>query len=59
MKLWKWIGLAGVVGAAAVGVAAGTATVKRKRREYIEANPSELRDRLHARHAEAVARQAG
>jgi len=59
MKLWKWIGLAGVVGVAAMGVAAGSATVKRKRREFIEANPSELRERLHARHSEAVARQAG
>lgn len=56
MRLWKWIGLAGVVGVAAVGIAAGTATVKRRRREYVEANPSELRDRLHARFAEARAR---
>lgn len=56
--MWKWIGLAGVVGAAAIGVAAGTVTVQRKRREYVEANPSELRDRLHARFEEAQTRQA-
>lgn len=59
MQLWKWIGLAGVVGAAAVGIAAGTASVQRKRREFVEANPSELRERLHARLAEAESRQAG
>lgn len=58
MKLWKWIGLAGVVGATAVGIAAGTATVRRRRREFVDANPSELRDRLHARFAEAEARRA-
>jgi len=59
MRMWKWIGLAGVVGVAAVGVAAaGNATVQRRRREFIEANPDELRDRLHARWDEAQARQA-
>ncbi len=56
MNVWKWIGLAGVVGVAAVGIAAGTANVKRKRREYIEAHPDELRERLHARLEEARAR---
>ena len=59
MRMWKWIGLAGVVGAAAIGVAAaGNATVQRRRREFIEANPDELRDLLHARWDEARARQA-
>lgn len=59
MRMWKWIGLAGVVGAAAIGVAAaGNATVQRRRREFIEANPDELRDLLHARWDEAQARQA-
>jgi hypothetical protein len=57
MNKWKWIGLAGVVGAAAVGVAAaGNATVKRRRREFVEAKPDELRDRLHERHREALSR---
>lgn len=58
MRVWKWVGLAGVVGAAAVGIAAGTATVRRKRREFVEASPDELRTRLHERLAEAEARQA-
>ncbi|MGA9277246.1 hypothetical protein [Ilumatobacter sp.] len=58
MRIWKWVGLAGIVGAAALGVAAGAATVKRKRREFIDANPDELRDRLHARLAEAQSRRA-
>lgn len=59
MRMWKWIGLAGVVGAAAIGIAAaGNATVQRRRREFIEANPDELRDLLHARWDEAQARQA-
>lgn len=58
MRVWKWVGLAGIVGAAAVGIAAGTATVRRKRREYVDANPDELRTRLHERLREAEQRQA-
>jgi hypothetical protein len=58
MRIWKWVGLAGVVGAAAVGIAAGTATVRRKRREYVDAHPDELRTRLHERWREAEQRQA-
>lgn len=57
MKLWKWIGLAGVVGVAAVGIAAGTASVQRKRREFVDADSDELRDRLHERLREAQSRQ--
>jgi hypothetical protein len=60
MRIWKWVGLAGVVGAAAVGIAAGTTTVqRRRRREYVDANPDELRVRLQERLQEAQARQAG
>jgi len=59
MRIWKWVGLAGIVGVAAVGIAAGRATVIRKRREFIEANPDELRTRLHERLREAQERQAG
>ena len=59
MGLWKWVGLAGIVGVAAVGTAAGAVTVKRKRREFIEANSDELRDRLHQRLRDAEARQVG
>ena len=53
MRIWKWVGLAGIVGVAAVGIAAGTATVKRKRREFIDATPDDLRNRLHERLLEA------
>ena len=41
-----------------LGVAAGTTTVRRRRREFIDANPDELRTRLHARFREAEERQA-
>ena len=56
MGLWKWVGLAGIVGVAAVGTAAGAATVKRRRREFVEANSDELRNRLQERLREAEAR---
>lgn len=59
MRIWKWVGLAGIVGVTAVGIAAGTATVRRKRREFVDANPDELRSRLHERLREADERQAG
>jgi len=59
MRIWKWVGLAGIVGVTAVGIAAGTATVRRKRREFVDANPDELRSRLHARLRDAEERQAG
>ena len=59
MRIWKWVGLAGIVGVTAVGIAAGTATVRRKRREFVDANPDELRTRLHERLAEAQQRRAG
>ena len=58
MRVWKWVGLAGIVGAAAVGIAAGTANVRRRRRELVDANPDELRERLHERLREAEQRQA-
>jgi hypothetical protein len=45
---WKWLGLAGVVGVAVTGAA--VARQERERRAY---TPDEIRDRLHARHAEA------
>ena len=59
MRIWKWVGLAGIVGVTAVGIAAGTATVRRKRREFVDANPDELRGRLQERLREAEERQAG
>jgi len=48
MKLWKVLGLAGVVGVAATG--AVVARAERKRQAY---TPDEIRERLHSRVAEA------
>lgn len=49
MKLWKLLGLAGLVGVAATG--AVVARAERRRRAY---SPAEIRERLHARYAETV-----
>jgi hypothetical protein len=59
MRWWKILGLAGLAGVAASGVV--IARSERRRRAY---TPDEIRDRLHARLAEASpasqpARQAG
>jgi hypothetical protein len=48
VNLWKVVGLAGLVGVAAGGVV--LARSERRRRAY---TPDEIRDRLHARAAEA------
>jgi hypothetical protein len=48
VRWWKVLGLAGLVGVAASGVA--VARAERRRRAY---TPEEIRDRLHARFAEA------
>ena len=56
MRIWKWVGLAGIVGVAAVGIAAGTSAVQRRRRDYVDAHPDELRTRLLARIEQARAR---
>ena len=58
MRIWKWVGLAGIVGAAAAGVAVGTVTIQRRRRDFVDAPPDELRERLHARLAEVRRRAA-
>lgn len=47
-KMWKWIGLAGVVGVAAGGVL--VARDQRRRNAY---TPNDVRARLHQRLAEA------
>ncbi|MCY7396454.1 MAG: hypothetical protein LH468_09950 [Nocardioides sp.] len=44
MKLWKWLGLAGIAGVAATG-----AVVVRDQRRRTELSPDEVRDRLHQR----------
>jgi hypothetical protein len=48
MRWWKMLGLAGLLGVAATGVV--IARGERRRRSY---TPEEVRQRLHARHAEA------
>jgi hypothetical protein len=48
MRWWKIVGLAGLAGVAATGVV--IARSERQRRAY---TPDEIRDRLHARLAEA------
>ena len=51
MKLWKWLGLAGVAGVAATG--AVVARDQRRRQTY---TPDEIRARLQQRHDEASTR---
>jgi hypothetical protein len=48
MRWWKILGLAGIAGVAATGVV--IARSERRRRAY---TPEEIRERLHARAAEA------
>jgi LPXTG-motif cell wall-anchored protein len=43
-RQWKLLGLAGLAGVAATG-----AVVARRRREHVEYDAGELRERLHAR----------
>ena len=50
MRWWKVLGVAAFVGVAATGVV--IARSERRRRAY---TPEEIRDRLHARLAEATA----
>lgn len=47
MRMWKIVGLAGLLGVA--GVTAGAVAVNRSKREYADADPDELRSRLHER----------
>jgi hypothetical protein len=54
MRWWKWVGLAGVIGAAAVG--AGV-LVARRRRTYVDYDTEELTERLHRRYELAHSRQ--
>ena len=51
--VWKLLGLAGLAGVAASGAA--IARDERNRRDY---TPDAIRNRLHARHDEAVARES-
>ena len=51
MRWWKWLGLAGLIGAAAVGT--GAVVRQRRVREIREYDGAELRGRLHERLARA------
>jgi hypothetical protein len=51
MRWWKWLGLAGLIGAAAVGT--GAVVHQRRLREVREYDGDELRSRLHDRLARA------
>jgi hypothetical protein len=53
MRAWKWLGLAGILAGVATGAA--VARDERVRRHY---DPSEVRERLHQRHDEAVVRES-
>jgi len=44
VKLWKWVGLAGVAGVAATG-----AIIARDQRQRVQLTPEEVRDRLRER----------
>jgi hypothetical protein len=54
MKLWKWLGLAGVAGVAATG-----AVIARDQRRRSQTTPEQVRARLHERLAEADHAAAG
>ena len=51
VKLWKWIGLAGVAGVAATG-----AIIARDQRQRAQLTPEEVRDRLRERLDESQSR---
>jgi hypothetical protein len=44
VKLWKWLGLAGVAGVAATGV-----VIARDQRQRVQLEPDDVRARLHER----------
>ncbi|MFP5252977.1 MAG: hypothetical protein ACLGH4_04185 [Actinomycetes bacterium] len=47
MKLWKWLGLAGIAGVAATG-----AIIARDQRRRAQLAPEQVRARLHERYAQ-------
>ena len=51
MKLWKWLGLAGIAGVAATG-----AIITRDQRRRAQLSPEQVRARLHERYAQVQAR---
>lgn len=53
MKLWKWLGLAGLAGVAATG-----AIIARDQRRRAHLSPEQVRARLHERYAQVQSRGA-
>ena len=51
MKLWKWLGLAGIAGVAATG-----AIIARDQRRRAQLSPEQVRARLHERYAQVQSR---
>ena len=49
MKVWKWLGLAGVAGVAATG-----AIIARDQRQRAQLTPEQVRDRLRERLEESA-----
>jgi len=54
VKLWKWLGLAGLAGVAATGV-----VIARDQRQRAQLSPDEVRDRLHQRLEKTGSEQNG
>lgn len=54
MKLWKWLGLAGLAGVAATG-----AIIARDQRRRAQMSPEQVRARLHERYDQVQSRSAG
>ena len=49
MKLWKWLGVAGLAGVAATG-----AVIARDQRQRTQMDPDDVRARLHERLAKST-----
>jgi len=54
VKLWKWLGLAGLAGVAATGV-----VIARDQRQRAQLTPDDVRARLHERLENGATQQDG
>jgi hypothetical protein len=54
VKLWKWLGLAGLAGVAATGV-----VIARDQRQRSQLTPDDVRARLHERLEKGTTQQGG
>ena len=52
MRIWKILGVAGLIGGVAIGVAVGARHLQRSDREIVDGDIAEIRDRLHRRLAQ-------